>query len=147
MSGTTIDRSLTAELVADLSATSGTTASIIAPFTGEVLHELPLSSTDDVRDAAAAARVAQAAWRQTSVTVVLKLLALPLLVWAISTAMGLSELEVAVATVAAGLPTGANAFLLARRYAVGTEASGASVLASTLLSVLTLTVLLAVFRG
>jgi malonate transporter and related proteins len=89
---------------------------------------------------------ARAAWRQTSVTVVLKLLALPLLVFAISTAMGLSELEVAVATVAAGLPTGANAFLLARRYAVGTEASGASVLVSTLLSVLTLTVLLAVFR-
>ena len=66
MSGITIDRSLTAELVADLSATSGTTASVIAPFTGAVLHELPLSSADDVRDAAAAARVAQAAWRQTS---------------------------------------------------------------------------------
>ncbi len=66
MSGTTIDRSLTAELVADLSASSGSTASVIAPFTGDVLHELPLSSADDVRDAAAAARVAQAAWRQTS---------------------------------------------------------------------------------
>lgn len=89
---------------------------------------------------------ARAAWRQMSVTVTLKLVALPVLVWAITTAMGLSELEIAVATVTAALPTGANAFLLARRYAVGTEASGASVLVSTLLSLFTLTVLLAVFR-
>jgi len=89
---------------------------------------------------------ARHAWKQMSATVSLKLVALPLLVWAITAAMGLSELEIAVATVTAALPTGANAFLLARRYAVGTEASGASVLVSTLLSVLTLTVLLAVFR-
>lgn len=89
---------------------------------------------------------ARAAWRQMSVTVTLKLVALPVLVWAITSLMGLSELEIAVATVTAALPTGANAFLLARRYAVGTEASGASVLVSTLLSLLTLTVLLAIFR-
>ena len=36
---------------------------VIAPFTGEVLHDLPLSTAQDVADAAAAARVAQAAWR------------------------------------------------------------------------------------
>ena len=52
----------TAELTADLVSTSGTTATVIAPFTGQPLHELPLASADDVRDAAAAARVAQAAW-------------------------------------------------------------------------------------
>jgi succinate-semialdehyde dehydrogenase/glutarate-semialdehyde dehydrogenase len=62
MSDTTVG-ALTEELVADLSATSSRTAEVIAPFTGAVLHRLPLSSAKDVEDAAAAARVAQAAWR------------------------------------------------------------------------------------
>jgi succinate-semialdehyde dehydrogenase/glutarate-semialdehyde dehydrogenase len=62
MSDTTVG-ALTEELVADLSATSGKAADVIAPFTGELLHRLPLSSAKDVEDAAAAARVAQAAWR------------------------------------------------------------------------------------
>lgn len=53
----------TAELAADLTATSGTTATVIAPFTGQPLHELPLSSAQDVADAYAAARIAQKAWR------------------------------------------------------------------------------------
>ena len=53
-----------AALVGDLHATSGETAPVIAPFTGEVLHDLPLSSPDDVADAAAAARAAQKSWRQ-----------------------------------------------------------------------------------
>ncbi|WP_309620075.1 succinic semialdehyde dehydrogenase [Salinibacterium sp.] len=53
----------TAQLVADLTSTSGTTAEVIAPFTGAVLHALPLSTADDVVDAAAAARIAQKAWR------------------------------------------------------------------------------------
>jgi len=90
---------------------------------------------------------ARAAWKQTSITVALKLLALPLIVWMITTLMGLSQLEIAVATVTAALPTGANAFLLARRYGTGIEASGASVLVSTLISVVTLSALLAIFRG
>ena len=89
---------------------------------------------------------ARAAWKQTGITVVLKLLALPVVVWVFCRLMGLTELEIAVAVVTAALPTGANAFLLARRYGTGIEASGASVLVSTLISVLTLTVLLAVFR-
>ena len=66
MSGTTISRPLSVEsrgLTADISATSGDTASVIAPFTGEVLHELPLSSADAVTDAAASARAAAVAWR------------------------------------------------------------------------------------
>lgn len=52
-----------AQLVADLTATTGRTVEVIAPFTGAVLHELPLSSAADVTDAATAARVAQRAWR------------------------------------------------------------------------------------
>ncbi len=38
---------------------------VIAPFTGAVLHELPLSSVDDVEAAHAAARVAGDAWART----------------------------------------------------------------------------------
>ncbi|WP_424814354.1 AEC family transporter [Roseococcus sp. YIM B11640] len=90
---------------------------------------------------------ARAGWRQTGVTVVLKLAALPLIVWAMARLLGLSDLEVAVAVVAAALPTGANAFLLARRYASGADASGAAVLVSTTLSVVTLSVLLGAFAG
>ncbi len=51
-----------AALTADLVASGSETADVIAPFTGEVLHRLPISSKRDVMDAAAAARVAQAAW-------------------------------------------------------------------------------------
>lgn len=67
MSGTIVNRPLSvetaSELHGDLTATSGTTISVMAPFTGAVLHELPVSSAHDVTDAYAAARVAQAAWR------------------------------------------------------------------------------------
>lgn len=77
----------------------------------------------------------------------LKLAALPALVWTACRLMGLSDLETAVAVTTAALPTGANAFLLARRYATGAERSGATVLASTLVSVFTLAAVLAWFRG
>lgn len=88
---------------------------------------------------------AAAGWKQTGATVVLKLLVLPALVWVIGRAMELSPMELAVAVMAAAMPTGANAFLLARRYATGTDASGAAVLVSTVLSVVTLSGLLACF--
>jgi len=86
-----------------------------------------------------------AGWKQTGVTVLLKLAALPLLVWAFGRAMELAPMELAVAVVAAAMPTGANAFLLARRYATGMDTSGAAVLVSTVLSVVTLSALLAHF--
>jgi succinate-semialdehyde dehydrogenase/glutarate-semialdehyde dehydrogenase len=58
---------LTAPLVSDrvagLTSSTGDTAPVIAPFTGAVLHDLPLSSAQDVTDATAAARVAQKSWR------------------------------------------------------------------------------------
>jgi len=59
----TLDRSLAEELTRAISTSGTDTATIIAPFTGEILHELPLSKIADVEDAAAAARVAQSAWR------------------------------------------------------------------------------------
>ena len=88
-----------------------------------------------------------AAWRQTSVTLALKLAVLPVLVWLCCWASGLSPLETAVATVTAALPTGANAFLMASRYRIGAAESGAAVLVSTLLSVLTLPLVLLLVRG
>ena len=63
MSGLLVNRSLAAELVQQLSAApTATTTPVIAPFTGEVLHDLPQSTAQDVADAAATARVAQLAW-------------------------------------------------------------------------------------
>lgn len=63
MPGTTLTRSLAAELVTDVSASGAATTTVIAPFTGEPLHELPLSSAADVTDAAASARLAQLSWQ------------------------------------------------------------------------------------
>ncbi|MGV9596670.1 succinic semialdehyde dehydrogenase [Streptosporangium sandarakinum] len=50
------------ERVARQVVSSGKTQEIIAPFTGEVLAELPVSTADDVRAAHARAREARAAW-------------------------------------------------------------------------------------
>jgi succinate-semialdehyde dehydrogenase / glutarate-semialdehyde dehydrogenase len=55
-------QSIAVSLLGDLTATSGTSTSVIAPFTGEVLCELPTSTAQDVGDATSAARVAQQAW-------------------------------------------------------------------------------------
>jgi succinate-semialdehyde dehydrogenase/glutarate-semialdehyde dehydrogenase len=63
MPASTLDRTLTDELVGDLSISGTATATVIAPFTGEPLHELPQGTADDVADAAATARAAQRAWR------------------------------------------------------------------------------------
>lgn len=64
MSGSLITPAIAAELHRGLSASSGTTASVVAPFTGTVLHELPLSTVGDVADAAERARLAQLAWQR-----------------------------------------------------------------------------------
>lgn len=85
-------------------------------------------------------------WRQTAASVSLKLVALPLLVWGFCWLLGLGPLETSVAVVTAALPTGANAFLLARRYSSGADGSGAAVLISTVLSLVTLSALLAFLR-
>jgi len=63
MPASTLDRGRIAELVTDLSTTATDTVPVLAPFTGEVLHELPVGTAHDVADAAARARAAQRAWR------------------------------------------------------------------------------------
>lgn len=77
--------------------------------------------------------------------VAIKLLVLPLVVWLFATRVfHLSDLDTAVATTCAALPTGSNAFILAQRYDLYVARAASSVLISTVLSVLTLGALLAV---
>jgi hypothetical protein len=89
---------------------------------------------------------AAAAWRETLAIAVVKLLALPATVWALALLLRLSPVEMAVAVTMAALPTGANAFILARRYATGADRSGTAVVFTTAVSVLTLSALIAHFR-
>jgi len=67
-----------------------------------------------------------------------KLLLLPLGVFCLSLLLHLDPLAMAVAVVSAALPTGANAFILARRYEVGADRSGATVLVTSAIAVVTL---------
>ncbi|MBB5692238.1 AEC family transporter [Muricoccus pecuniae] len=86
-------------------------------------------------------------WADAVVINLLKLVALPALVWELGRLLGLGALELAVAVTLAAMPTGANAFLMSRRYATGMERAGAAVLMGTILSVVTLTFLLGWLTG
>jgi hypothetical protein len=72
----------------------------------------------------------------------LKLVALPALVWAIGRGADLPALSLKVAILVGGMPTGANAFLVAHRREDLAEASAAIVTATTLLSPISLSILL-----
>ena len=61
----------------------------------------------------------------------LKLVAMPLLVWLVARSAGLSGLPLAVAIMTGALPTGANAFMIARNANTGLEASAATVVLAT----------------
>jgi predicted permease len=88
----------------------------------------------------------RAAWRETALICVLKMLCMPALIWGLCVAMDVPALDTAVAVTLAALPTGANAFILAQRYATGADRSGAAVVVATSLSVLTLGVLVGWLR-
>jgi malonate transporter len=81
-------------------------------------------------------------WVDALVITFFKLLVLPLLVFGLGQLAGLPPLDLAVAVILASMPTGANAFLMSRRYAIGMERSGAAVLLGTMISVVTLTLVL-----
>ncbi|WP_291296662.1 AEC family transporter [Elioraea sp.] len=85
-------------------------------------------------------------WQDVMLGTVAKLFIMPALVWGAALAIGLDGPALAVTVTAAALPTGSNPVLLAARYGVGMDRAGATVVASTLVSVLTLSVLVAVFR-
>lgn len=89
---------------------------------------------------------AQESLREAGLATALKLVAQPLLVWALAHLAGLAPLPTAIAVLVAGTPTGANAFFLARRTATLASASAGTVVLSTALSVLTLSTILAVLR-
>jgi predicted permease len=83
---------------------------------------------------------------QSAAIIVLKLLALPAAAWATAVYIfDLSPLNVAVATLAAAMPTGVNAFLLASVYDTYRERSATAVVVSTALSVITVGLLIAFF--
>ena len=62
MPGSLLPRTLADELVTDLAGRAAAPVSVIAPFTGEQLYELPHATVDEVQDAARRAREAQRAW-------------------------------------------------------------------------------------
>ncbi len=72
----------------------------------------------------------------------LKLFAMPALVAVLAHLAGVTGIAFKVVVLASAMPTGANAFLLARRYETMAEASATTVVASTALSIVTLSVLL-----
>lgn len=88
----------------------------------------------------------EGAWRDVALAAVAKLFAMPALVWLAANAIGLSGPETAVTVTAAALPTGSNPVLLAVRYGQGAERAGATVIATTLVSILTLSLLVAIHR-
>ncbi|PJJ62268.1 succinic semialdehyde dehydrogenase [Compostimonas suwonensis] len=65
MTGTPLDSEIIADLDHDISTSTGSTVTVFQPYTGEALHELPVSSADDVDRAYARARLAQLAWARS----------------------------------------------------------------------------------
>lgn len=90
----------------------------------------------------------RAALREVVLATALKLVVMPALIWALATAARMEPFAAAVLVVTAGVPTGANAFFLARRATTQAlaEASAGTVVAGTAVSVLTLSALLAWLR-
>ena len=82
--------------------------------------------------------------RESLVLVGLKIVVLPAIVWLAATQLfHLSPMEVAVATIAAGLPTGNNVFILAQRYRVYEDVAASATIVSTAASAVTLSILVA----
>lgn len=82
--------------------------------------------------------------REALVMTALKLLVLPVVVWASATfVFDLRPEWITVAVVAAAMPAGANVYVFARKYDIYVNRATAVVLLSTVLSVVTLTALIA----
>ncbi len=80
--------------------------------------------------------------REVVVSGVLKLALMPAVVGAIAYSVGVTGVAFKVVVLASAMPTGANAFMLARRFATMAEASASTVVVSTAVAVGTLAVLL-----
>lgn len=87
-----------------------------------------------------------AAWGETMAMVALKLVALPLVVFGLARyGLHLGPLPTGVATVCAAMPAGANVYILAQVHDVYVARTTATILVSTLLSVFTIALVLALF--
>jgi malonate transporter len=84
--------------------------------------------------------------KDVAVASLFKLVAMPALVALLAHLAGVTGVAFAVVVLTAGLPTGANAFMLARRFGTLMEASASTVVVSTALSLVTLTVILGYLR-
>jgi predicted permease len=84
--------------------------------------------------------------REAVTTTAIKLVCLPLCVGGLTWVAGLDGLPMQVAVVTASMPTGANAFMLARRATSFAAASATTVVITTAVSVVTLTGLLVLLR-
>ncbi|TMJ40375.1 MAG: AEC family transporter [Alphaproteobacteria bacterium] len=81
-------------------------------------------------------------WRGIITLMTLKLLCLPLAVWVIARhIVGLDPFWTEIALVLAAMPTGANAYLFAQRYASGTAPVSGAIAVGTALSLITLSML------
>jgi predicted permease len=79
----------------------------------------------------------------TLLLVAAKLVALPVTVWLMATALRLPVASIHVAVLAAALPTGTGPFMLAEYYRQEARVTSATILVSTLVSVLTVSLYLA----
>lgn len=80
---------------------------------------------------------------EVAIVIVIKLLIVPATMWATTQLFVLTPLQIAVAVILAGLPSGANPFVLAQRYGIYVARSASAVLISTALSILTTAALVA----
>lgn len=84
---------------------------------------------------------------ETSVMTVTKLIVHPLVTWVLVTRVfEMDHLWAVVTVIVAGLPTGATCFVLAQRYGVFVARTSSVTFASTLLSVVTVSALLAIVK-
>lgn len=91
-------------------------------------------------------RVGRAVIAETCLATAMKLAVLPVFVGFLSWQLGIGGVPWKVAVITASMPTGANAFLLARRATDSVQASATTVLLTTVLSVGSLTFLLQTLR-
>ncbi len=86
--------------------------------------------------------------KESAAMIAVKLLLHPLIVWvAASQIFSMSPTFVAVATITAALPIGANVYILAQKYEIYVARSASAVLLSTAISIVTVAVLIGYFTS
>ena len=84
--------------------------------------------------------------REIGLAAIFKLVAMPAIVAVLAHLAGVTGVAYAVVVIASAMPTGANAFLLARRFHTMAEASASTVVVSTALSLVTLAIVLGLVK-